>query len=134
MIKIQQWLLQTNSPKRSDSRQQLQQSHQKIQPKSIGMKYERYMEYHKRFLVTDDLNLPQYSWKTQERYQKQSKLYLWHTILRLMDKQKELTKKLKCFYNIMLIINKTIEKNGYQWQNSSIMTRNIQVLDISYSN
>ena len=57
------------------------------------------MEYYERFSVTEDLNFPHSSWKTQEKYQEQKGHYPQHTILRQIVKWKELIKRSKYSYD-----------------------------------
>ena len=57
------------------------------------IKYGRYMEYQRRSLATAVHNLHQSSWKTLQEYWEPRGNCLQHITLRLMDRQKESTKK-----------------------------------------
>ena len=57
------------------------------------IKYGRYMEYPRRSLATAVHNLHQSSWKTLQEYWEPRGNCLQHITLRLMDRQKESTKK-----------------------------------------
>ena len=47
------------------------------------------MEFQEKYLVTEDLNLCQNSWKNPQKHWKPRDNCQWHIILKQMDKQKE---------------------------------------------